>query len=355
MTKVVHLIDASTPQDMLEQIRLLAGQPDEIVSIGPPPAWPLGRPAKAVHCPMGSPALAAKRLPPAVAAAEVVHAWSAPAASAAVSAQLRRRPVFSLSCLPEGPLRGRLIDWARAGEVFVTVPTEASRRELIGAGVPQWGVKVLPPAAGPIADAAAGRSKVRAELGVGDGHVLLVAPGEMTRGSGHKYAPWVHAVLRQVRPDLRLVVPGTGPDEEHVRYYAGTTGLDSEVFLTEGRYWPRETLAAADLAVFFHERDCGAGALAAAMAAGLPIVASRTPDVVECTGDGEAAVLVDPGSPREGSAGVLRVLDDADLSRRIGQAASRRAAECFSVELCRNRLAEVYASLCASSPATASQ
>jgi glycosyltransferase involved in cell wall biosynthesis len=355
MTKVVHLIDAATPQDLLEQIRLLAGREDAIVSVGPPPIWPLGRPVKTVHCPMGSAALAAKRLPAVVASADVVHAWSAFAASAAVAAEVLRRPALSISCLPAGAELRRLVEWAQCGEVLFTVPTEAARRQFAGSGAPELSVRVLPPAAEPIDDAAALRPKVRAELGVADNQVLMVAPGEMRRGSGHKYAPWVHAILRQVRPDLRLVLPGTGPDEEHVRYYAGTTGLDSEVFLTEGRNPAREALAAADLAIFFHERDCGVGALVAAMAAGLPIVASRTPDVVECSGDGEAALLVDPGSPREGSAGVLRVLDNADLARRFAQAARGRAAECFTPALGRARLAEIYASMCASSPATASQ
>jgi glycosyltransferase involved in cell wall biosynthesis len=355
MTKVVHLIDASTPQDMLEQIRLLAGGAEEIVSVGPPPSWPLGRPVKAVHCPLGSPALAARRLPASIAAADVVHAWSLPAASAAISAEPRRRPVLSLSRVPAGGELRRVVEWAQRLDVFLTVPTEVTCRGLLSAGVPSQWVRILPPSAEPIADAAELHPKVRAQLGVADDQVLLVAPGEMTRGSGQKYGPWVHAILRQMRPDLRLVLPGTGPDEEHVRYYAGTTGLGSEVFLTEGRCSPREALAAADLAIFLHERDCGVGALAAAMAAGLPIVASRTPDVAECTGEGEAALLVEPGSPREGSAGVLRVLDDADLAGRIAQAARRRAAECFGPALGRKRLGEIYALLRSSSSATASQ
>jgi glycosyltransferase involved in cell wall biosynthesis len=195
------------------------------------------------------------------------------------------------------------------------------------------------------------RAKVRGELGVRDDQVLLIAPGEISRGAGHKYAPWVHAILRQMRPDLLLIVPGAGVAEPNVRFYVGTTGLGEEVFLTAGRFSEEEALAAADVAVFFHERDCGVGALAAAMAAGLPIVASRTPDFVECTGDGEAAVLFKAADRREGSAAVLRVLDDPELARGISQAARKRAEEFFSPARCRRELDQVYASLLTSAPA----
>jgi glycosyltransferase involved in cell wall biosynthesis len=380
MTKVLHLIDSATPTDLLEQIPLLTGPGDEVVSVGPPPlewarlralaadadrqvpiagarlgARAAARRVTAVHCPMGAAPLAGGRLSSLAAGADVIHAWSLSAASAGLCAETMHRLVVSTPCLPpERDLR-KLAEWARDGGVVVTVPTEAARRGLVEAGGPDSCVRVLPPAAEATAQPATVRARIRAELGVRDDQVLLVAPGEMVRAAGHKYAPWVHAILRQIRPDLRLLVPGRGEAAEHVRFYVNSGGQEAEAFLTEGIYATPEAVSAADAALFFPERDCGVGALAAAMAAGLPIVASRTPDVAECTVGGEGAWLVPPGDPREGAAGVMRVLDDVDLARRISQAARRRAQEDFAPARCRERLAEVYSLACPGASSTAWQ
>jgi len=350
MRKVVHLIGPGTPLDLLGQLRLLALPGEVVVSIGPPPAGAPRGDLKIVHCPLGCPGLAAMHLPASVRQADLLHAWGR-SDSADLCGCRGRRLLLSLPSAPPRPAMNALIVRMRAGELVVTVPTSGAQKAFADAGAPSTCLHVLPPAAPAIERGGEARSRVRYELGVEDGQALLVAPGEMTRDAGHKYAPWVHAILRQIRPDLRLLIPGRGPVEDRVRFYVGTTGLGREVFLTEGRYTSEEALAAADLAVFFHERDCDVAAVARAMAAGLPIVASRTPDLAEVLGAGhaaaiehvEAAVLVAPREPREQSAGVLRILDDPELAGRISAAARRRAAECFSPASSRSRLEEVYA------------
>ncbi len=347
--KVVHLIDETTPRDLLDQLAALAGPEEAVVSVGPPPLWD-ARPVRAVHRPLGLSALAARWMPAAVNAADLLHAWSVPALMAALSCPVHARPILSLPAAPRGKPLAQLADRLRRGEAVVTVPTEAGRAAILAAGAPADSVYVLrPPAEPPVA---AARTRARRELGLADGHVLLVAPGEMTPAAGHKYAPWVHAVLRHVRDDLRLVLPRGGTALERVRFYVGTTGLGEEVFLTEGRLSQAEALAAADLAVFLPERDGGVGALAAAMAAGLPIVASRTPDVVECAGE-ESALLVRPASPREASAGVLRVLEEPGLAPRLASSARRRAEDLFAATVSRARRQELYRRVLGASSAPA--
>jgi glycosyltransferase involved in cell wall biosynthesis len=345
MRNVVHLIGPWTPLDLLEQVRLLSLSRERVYSVGPPPEGAaLWEGVKVLHCPLGCPGLAAMRLPEAVRGAEVLHAWGRSEA-ADLCGYRGRRLVLSLGCLPPARAMEALIVRMRAGELALTVPTAGCQEAFAEMGAPSTCLHVLPPAAPPVERAGAGRDRLRRELGVEDGQALLVAPGELVRDAGHKYAPWVHAVLRQIRPDLRLLIPGRGPVEGRVRFYVESTGLASEVFLTEGRYSTGEALAAADVAVFFHERDCDAAAVARAMAAGLPIVASRTPLLAEVLGGEEAAVLVAPGRPREQSAGLLRVLDDAGLVARMSLAAKRRAAERHDPARCRSLLEGVYASL----------
>jgi glycosyltransferase involved in cell wall biosynthesis len=67
------------------------------------------------------------------------------------------------------------------------------------------------------------------------------------------------------------------------------------------------------------------------MAAGRPVVASRLPELTEIIVDGETGFLVPPGDKTALARQTRRLLEDADLARRLGEAGRRRAAECFSL------------------------
>lgn len=346
VVRVLHIVDERTPPDVLDQLRLLAAPGDRAVSVGPPPRWP-GAPmaVAAVHRPLGSAQLAGWRMRGPAGSADLLHAWSLEAmwGGRELGLATGRPLVVSLPCIG-APAQVEALRRAMGPGLFrLTVPTESARRELAARGLPAAAVDVLPPAAAPAEDRQAAGGRVRRELGVGDSEWLIVAPDPMVRPAGHYLASWAHAIVRQVMAPVRLLLPGGGPVEEHVRFFAGTTGYDDEVFITRDRFSPAESLAAADLAVFFHEGPVGVAALAKAMAAGLPIAAARTPDVTECLGAGGAAVLVDAGDPRQAAAAVLRLLEDRELAQRLAAAAAARAAELFSTAACRRRLESIYA------------
>jgi hypothetical protein len=173
--------------------------------------------------------------------------------------------------------------------------------------------------------------------------------------AGHKYIMWAHAILRQMVEQIYVVLPDSGPAVARVEFFSGTTGCASEMFLPRqaplssgiGR---SDCLAAADMAVFLPDEDCGVVAIGEAMMAGLPIVAARTRDIQECTGDGstatsprsgEAALLV-PAIPREATAAMLKIVDDPQLARRLGEAASSRAKQLFDPAVSKAQLNEIH-------------
>ena len=354
MRRAVHLIDADTPGDLLDQLRLLAGEAETVVSVGPPPRHaPFTLPVAATHRPLNSPALCGWRMRNLANEYSLLHAWS-PAAARAAEAIARTRNVSvlrSLAHVPDKTELKALLRSMRKRGVHVTVPTSAARRALLHAGAPSHAVHVLPPPADEIDDVQGRRTRTRKALGLSDRETLLVTTAEMTRWAGHKYASWAHAILRQVLPDFRLLLPGGGPAEPQVRFFAATTGYDSEVFFTGDRFRPADALAAADIVLFFCERDRGVAALVSAMAAGAAIAASHTPDVAECAPHEQAAVLSQPGDPRSASAAVLRLREEPGLAQRLGRSARQRADEYFARGDCRRRLEEIYEAAAASAPA----
>lgn len=70
-----------------------------------------------------------------------------------------------------------------------------------------------------------------------------------------------------------------------------------------------------------------------AASAGLPVVATKTGGIAEAVVDGETGILVDPSEdPRDLARALTRVLGDADLRHRLGDAGRTRALRDFRWE-----------------------
>ena len=80
-----------------------------------------------------------------------------------------------------------------------------------------------------------------------------------------------------------------------------------------------------------------------AMACARPIVATRAGGIPEIVEDGISALLVPPRDHRAMAAAIVRLLKDAPLRRRLGDAGSARVRERFTVDRMVAATAAVYA------------
>ncbi len=79
-----------------------------------------------------------------------------------------------------------------------------------------------------------------------------------------------------------------------------------------------------------------------AMAHGRPVVATPVGGTPEVVLDGETGLLVPPRDPHALAAALQRLVDDAGLRRRLGEAGKRRAVERFSAGAMTARMLELY-------------
>ena len=342
---------------MLRQAAVLSGEGDRAVSVGPPPdGCPLPLASGSVHRPLGWAPAAGWHMRHLADGVDVLHAWSPQAmlAGRELSLATGKPLVASLPTAPAGAAADEMRRAVGPGLLHVTVPTEASRSALLAAGLPGPFVHVLAPAAAAPSrtDRAAARRSVRSALGIADAAAVAIVPDALVRWAGYDVAAWAHAIVRQVREGLHLLLPGAGPHEPRARFFAATTGCGGEVHFTGRRFAREDCFAAADLAAVLHRRPLGLCAAADAMAAGLPLIASRTADLAEHVADGREGLLVRPGSPRDAAAALLRLLEDGELAARLGAAGRSAAAERFDPAACRGRLEEIRGAL-ADTPACA--
>ncbi len=147
--------------------------------------------------------------------------------------------------------------------------------------------------------------------------------------------------LRDFRPELRFVLVGRGPDEAVLRRMA--EGVPGVVFAGHSDQ-VADCLAAFDLFLFPSRREGLGSILLDAMAAGLPVVATRVGGIPELIEDGCNGRLVEAGDVDGLAQAVAHLARDPAARARMGEANRQRAAE-FSAGVMAERYLGLYREL----------
>ncbi len=145
--------------------------------------------------------------------------------------------------------------------------------------------------------------------------------------------------------DWTLTIAGEGPLKDELAMAAQQLGIGDRVTF---RGWlERGQLPAvykdADAFVLPSRDEGMPNAMLEAMAAGLPVIGSRVSGLEEVVSDGETGLLVSPDDADRLNNALRQVIEDRDLTFKMGQAARQRveeryswqfAADAYMTELC---------------------
>jgi glycosyltransferase involved in cell wall biosynthesis len=146
-----------------------------------------------------------------------------------------------------------------------------------------------------------------------------------------------------------LVAGSPGRHAALLQHIRQSRGLNERVRLLGHRDDVPDLLAAADLFVFPSLYEGAAGALLEAMAAGLPIVASRIPPIESAVEHGKNALLVERASVAPLAKAISDLLADEELARRFGRRSREIFEDRFTLERSAARMVEFYRRLAARS------
>ncbi len=175
----------------------------------------------------------------------------------------------------------------------------------------------------------------RAALGVAAEGPLLGFVGSLFREKGLlDLVRALPAVAAEV-PSVRLVLVGRGPEDYTalLRAEASRLGVADRLVFTGPREDVAPLLPAFDVLVLPSRDDGFSLAVAEAMAAGVPVVATRVGGVPECVEEGRTGLLVPPRRPPALAAALASLLRDPSRRRAMGEAARARVIERFSAEV----------------------
>ena len=193
---------------------------------------------------------------------------------------------------------------------------------------------------------------VRREFGIPKGAPVVGKIARLFPLKGHDQLMDAAPEIVRRHPDVRFFLIGDGILYEHLRERARTAGiLDNFVFagLIERERIP-EMLSAMDVVVHTSLREGLARVLPQALAMGKPCVSFDIDGAPEVVIPERTGYLVKPHDSAGLADCVSRLLDDAELRARMGEAGRRLVDPAFRAETMVRQIAEVYETLLARYP-----
>lgn len=173
---------------------------------------------------------------------------------------------------------------------------------------------------------------VRRQWGLGPQNRILVCPGRLETQKGHCYL--IDAMPEVVRrfPDVRLLLVGEGSLRASLEQQVQAAGLREHVVFAGYQTAIATYYGVSEIVVLPSLYEGMPLVAIEAAGAGRPLVASRVDGTCEVVVEGETGLLTEPRDPASLAAALIRLLEDVDLSRKLGAAAQQRAEELFTID-----------------------
>ncbi len=274
---------------------------------------------------------------------QLVHLNEPHALTAAWLAGAHKKLPLLLSRRIGFPLRTTWVSRARyaAVERFVANSKNVAQ-SLIDCGIAEErisivneGVEVLP------VPSPTQRSSARGHWGVKDHEFLFGCVSVLVPEKGQRHLIEALTAVRKSHPEARLFLAGDGQCRGELEALAKRLGQSEAVLFPGFVNDVAKVYDALDAFVFPSEFEGLGTALQSAMAAGLPSISTNRGALTEVVDHERTALVVEPDA-NEFAAAMLRVMTDADLRKKLGEAGRREVERRFSAERMVERTIQVY-------------
>ena len=281
---------------------------------------------------------------------DVVHTWLFAANSygraAALAAGVPRIVAGERSVDPWKSWHEFAIDrWLARRTDRIVVNSSGVRDFYVHHGLPSEKFTIIPNGIGPAAPSDLTRAALLAELQLPAGARLVGAVGRLWPQKRIKDLIWAADLLKVIRDDVHLLIIGDGPLGERLEKFRRQVRIEDKVHFLGHRGDVPRLLPHFDALWLASEYEGMPNVVMEAMAAGVPVVATGISGNRDLVVPGETGYLVPIGDRAAFARETRRLLDDAELARRLGEAGRRRMLAEFTIEQMVERHAELYREL----------
>ena len=160
----------------------------------------------------------------------------------------------------------------------------------------------------------------------------VVTVANLRPEKGHDTLIAAAARIVSERPETEFLIVGDGVLRDSLERRVSELGLSRQIRFLGERSDVAGLLASSDVFVLPSRSEACPNSVLEAMAAGLPIVATRVGGVPELIDSGRTGLLVDADRPAELAEAVLDLIDDPQRASHLGRAARKAAERRFSFD-----------------------
>lgn len=175
------------------------------------------------------------------------------------------------------------------------------------------------------------KSKLRKSLGLKDSDFVMIYVAELSK---RKNQTWLVETLCEFfgeHPDAHLLLPGKDSLNGKLHKLVEKLGLQNQVHLLGFRKDIPQLMKISDLAVSSSKQEGLPVNIMEAMTVGLPVIATSCRGVAELIIDGETGYVVPLGANKELKDSILRIYNDKNLAKDLGEA-GRQLAESYILD-----------------------
>ena len=180
------------------------------------------------------------------------------------------------------------------------------------------------------------------QLGLNKNDFVLGNVGRMDYWKNQRILIEILPDLKKISPQIKLILVGGGEEEGNLKKSAIKKGVKNDVIFLGQRSDVNQILKAFDIFVFPSLTEGLPLVVIEAMATGLPIVASHVGGIPELVVNGETGFLVSPTSKEEIKEAIIKLLNNPELRKEMGQIARKRFETHFSLPQMVQKYIEVY-------------
>lgn len=228
---------------------------------------------------------------------------------------------------------------------LVTVCHAFARELASSAGVPLEKISVRHNSVRPKPQVAAvDVQSLRTRLGIASDERIVLTVGRLSREKAQIDLLAAYKRLRATNPDIssKLIIVGDGPERRRLEAAADACGIRERVIFTGQISEVQLFYAAAQVFALPSHSEGSPNVLLEAMAANLPIAATRVGGVPEIVENNESALLVPVNDPDALAAALVRILSDQNLAERLTTNSAALVANQFTPEKYVRALVEIY-------------
>lgn len=187
------------------------------------------------------------------------------------------------------------------------------------------------------------RAVRRAAMGIGPDDTVLIKVARFWPEKRHDVLMRAFQLLLRRNTNIRLWIPGVGPEEPRIKELAIALGVSDRCDFLGFRTDLPELLAMADIQVHSSDEEGVPLAILSGMAAGKPIVSTGVGGIPEVIEDGISGVLVAPGSPETFADAVYALMLNSPYQQALGHRAQRFIKTEYSLAAATARVEQLYA------------